>query len=79
MENEIYTFKTDISNIINKAEMKVWLAKKYGKRVDHIFKIGEEQFTTPQTIAESSDYVLLGQNIEEINEQLTDLFEQYLD
>ncbi|AGB42496.1 hypothetical protein Halha_2624 [Halobacteroides halobius DSM 5150] len=77
MENEIYTFKTDVSNIVDKAKMKVWLARKYGKRVEHIFKVGEEQFTSPEVIVENSDYVLLGQNIKEKKEELISLFKQY--
>ncbi|GAB6137152.1 hypothetical protein [Halanaerobaculum tunisiense] len=79
MENEIYTFKTEISNLIDKNQMKVWLAKKHGKRVEHVFKIGTEQFIPPQTIVENADYVLLGQNIADVKEQLLDLFEQYIE
>jgi hypothetical protein len=65
MEKEIYTFKNKIKEVINEEEMKVWLAQKYSKRAEYIFKIGEEQFLPPQEIAKNNNYVLFGQNIED--------------
>lgn len=79
MEKEIFTFKERIEEIIDKKKMKLWLSKKIGKRVEYIFKVGQEQFSSPQKIAEDKNYILLGQGIDErLSKKLEDDFNQYL-
>ncbi len=78
MENEIYTFKQEIKKIITVEEQKVWLAEKYGKRIEYLFKVGEEQFSPPQRIVQAEQYVLFGQNVAEIKKVLRRLFFQHL-
>lgn len=60
---EIYTFKTMVQQLIDQQQMKVWLSKKRGKRVEFLFKVGTEQFVSPIKIFENDDYILFGQNI----------------
>ncbi len=78
MEKEIYAFKSQLKEIIDKEKMKLWLAKKEGRRVDYVFKVGSEQFLAPEEIAKDNDYVLFGQNIKEsYKKDLVLLFNQY--
>jgi|GEM_PF-3237865 len=78
MKKEIYTFKEELSNAVNQDNVKVWLNKKEGKRIDYLFKIGEEQFTDSRVIGENKDFLLLGQNIDdELKEELSLLFNNY--
>ena len=75
---EIYTFKQTVKQLINEQTMKVWLAKKRGRRVDYIVKIGTEQFVSPITIYENDQYVLLGQNIHQsLKNKLKEEVERY--
>ena len=78
MENEIYTFKEKIKELITTQKQKVWLAKRHGKRIEYLFKVGKEQFSPPQKIAEAERYVLFGQNVGGLRQELRKLFCQYL-
>ena len=80
MANEIYTFKKQAQELIDRDNQKVWLAKKQGKRVEYMFKIGAEQFSPAEKIVESKRYILFCQKIgKEKREQLKKLFEEYID
>ncbi|MCK8825758.1 hypothetical protein [Fuchsiella alkaliacetigena] len=80
MEPEIFAFKNKLSELIPAEEMKVWLCKKEGKRRNFIFKLGQEQFSTPQTVAENQEYCLLAQQIDEqLKKDLTAIFNHYLE
>ena len=78
MANATYTFKNKIKGLIDEEEMKVWLSKKHGRRVEYVFKIGTEQFSPPHQIAEAGDYLLFTQGIEgELEAELKDLFKEF--
>lgn len=75
MEKEICIFKEEVSKKIDREQTKVWLAKKHNKRVEYIFKIGEEQFSPVQEIAENGKYILFGQNTgSKLNNYLEKMF-----
>lgn len=79
MKKEIFTFREEISQIIDQGNVKVWLNRKEGKRVDYIFKVGQEQFTDSQLISENKEFLLLGQNIDdELKRKLVSVFNTYL-
>lgn len=79
MVNEISIFKKKAARIINQGEMKLWLAQKYSKRVEHLFNLGQEQFLPPQKIAEGKKYILFGQKItDNQNRQLKELFIKHI-
>ncbi|MBM7624182.1 hypothetical protein [Sporohalobacter salinus] len=79
MANETYIFKEQAEEIIDEKEMKIWLTKKQGKRIEYLFKLGKEQFDPPQKIAESKEYILFGQNINrDQNGKLKELFMKYI-
>lgn len=79
MANGISIFKKKAVGIINQGEMKLWLAQKHSKRVDHLFNLGQEQFVPPQKIAEGKKYILFGQEINDNqNRQLKELFIKHI-
>lgn len=79
MANETYIFREQAEEIIDEKEMKIWLTQKQGKRIEYLFKLGEEQFTPSQKIAESKKYILFGQNItSDQKQQLKELFIRYI-
>lgn len=78
MEKEISIFKDKVGQIIDEKSMKLWLTKRIGKRVEYLFKVGEEQFSNPQKIAVNDDYILFGQKIDkELATELELLFNTY--
>jgi hypothetical protein len=78
MKKEIYTFKEELSKLIDQDNNKVWLNKKASKRIDYIFKVGQEQFTSSEVIGENDEFLLLGQNIDKkLKDKLAILFNDY--
>ncbi|TDX51780.1 hypothetical protein [Orenia marismortui] len=79
MKKEICTFREEIRKIIDQGYTKVWLNKKASKRIDYIFKLGQEQFIESEVIAENETFILLGQNIgANLKKKLEILFNNYL-
>lgn len=60
---EIYSFKENIEDLVDKDNMKLWINKKQGRRVECIFKIGNEQFIESDILYEDEKYIIRGQNI----------------
>ncbi|MFO7819989.1 MAG: hypothetical protein R6V17_07090 [Halanaerobacter sp.] len=78
MAHATCTFKKKVKELIEPEEMKVWLTKKHGRRVEYIFKVGSEQFSPPQQVAEKGDYLLFAQGVnEEVEDELQDLFTEF--
>jgi hypothetical protein len=75
MANATYTFKNKVKELIDTEDMKVWLSKKHGRRVEYVFKVGTEQFSPLIQLAEAGDYILFSQGTsEDIEEKLRSLF-----
>lgn len=66
--NVIYSFKNNISPLINNNDSKVWLSEKQGRRIECLFTIGSEQFVDSTIIYEDNKYILRGQNISKVVE-----------
>ena len=79
MANATYTFKGKVEEVIDTEEMKVWLSKKHGRRVEYVFKVGTEQFSPPTQLAEKGDYVLFSQGTtDEVEQELKELFAEFI-
>mgnify|MGYP006281152977 CR=1 FL=1 len=79
MANATYTFKDKAKELIDGEEMKVWLSKKHGRRVEYVFKVGTEQFSPPTQLAEEGEYVLFSQGTtDEMEQELKKLFGQFI-
>ncbi|MBM7557625.1 hypothetical protein [Halanaerobacter jeridensis] len=79
MANATYIFKDKAKELIDEEEMKVWLSKKHGRRVEYVFKVGTEQFSPPTQLAEEGDYVLFSQGTtDEVEQELKELFGQFI-
>jgi len=75
MANATYTFKNKVEELIDREDMKVWLTKKHGRRVEYIFKVGTEQFSPPIQLAEAGNYILFSQGTsEKVEREMQELF-----
>ncbi|MGM0508662.1 MAG: hypothetical protein ACQERZ_05790 [Fusobacteriota bacterium] len=64
MEKEISIIKDKINQFIDCEKSKINFAKKFGKRNESVFVIGKTRYMESVVIYEDSDYIVLGENIE---------------
>ncbi len=78
MEKEIYIIKDKLEKIVDSKKSKINFTKKYGRRNETVFVIGESQYMESTKIYEDDKYVVFGENIEDIKDEIKKEIVEYL-
>ena len=78
MEKEIYIIKEKLATMIDNQKSKINFTKKFGRRNETVFVVGETQYMESIKIYEDDKYVVFGENVEKAKDEIKKEIIKYL-